>query len=142
MAINLIKSVNFGSGKGSLSGVGYRLYWTDGELSGSRITAGIGEIIVDSGIYSSSVHFSTDFSGSILWDTGEGTPVYATEDYNSIDEYIHFIHSIEGGKWQIDSSTNQMIFYKRDNSTEVARFDLYDSDGTASITDVFRRDRS
>jgi len=39
-----------------------------------------------------------------------------------------FIKDIEGGKWEIVGS--QMVFYKSDNITEVARFDLtYDDDG-------------
>ena len=39
---------------------------------------------------------------------------------------IDFIKSIEGGKWIIDETVNQMIFYKNDNSTEIARFNLLD----------------
>lgn len=39
-----------------------------------------------------------------------------------------FIKEIEGGKWEIVGS--QMVFYKSDNVTEIARFDLsYDVDG-------------
>jgi hypothetical protein len=39
-----------------------------------------------------------------------------------------FIKNIEGGKWEISGS--QMIFYKEDNVTEIARFDItYDVDG-------------
>lgn len=42
-----------------------------------------------------------------------------------------FIKDIEGGKWEIiPGVTPQMVFYKLDNSTEVARFDItYDVDG-------------
>lgn len=39
-----------------------------------------------------------------------------------------FVKDIEGGKWEI--SGGQMIFYKADNVTEVARFDItYDAEG-------------
>lgn len=39
-----------------------------------------------------------------------------------------FIKHIEGGKWEIVGS--QMVFYKADNVTEIARFDLsYDGSG-------------
>lgn len=42
--------------------------------------------------------------------------------------YLDFIKEIEGGKWEI--SGGQMVFYKDDNITEIARFDLtYDGDG-------------
>ena len=142
MSITLTKSVNFGSGNGSLATVGYRLLDTKGTLSGSRITAGVGEILAGSGIYSASVYFATSFSGSILWDTGASSPEYATEEYHSVEEQISFIKSIEGGRWKIDTSTNQMIFYKDDNTTKVATFDLKDSDGSASSSSVFERVRS
>ena len=142
MSITLTKSVNFGSGNGSLATVGYRLLDTKGTLSGSRITAGVGEILAGSGIYSASVYFATNFSGSILWDTGASSPEYATEEYHSVEEQISFIKSIEGGRWKIDTSTNQMIFYKDDNTTKVATFDLKDSDGSASSSSVFERVRS
>jgi len=39
-----------------------------------------------------------------------------------------FIKDIEGGRWKRDGT--QMIFYKADNVTEVARFDLKKFDGT------------
>lgn len=50
---------------------------------------------------------------------------------------IDFLRSIEGGRWQIAGT--QMIFYAPDNSTEVARFDLYDS--TGSLTSVAPTER-
>jgi len=42
-----------------------------------------------------------------------------------------FIKDIEGGKWEIiPGLTPQMVFYKADNITEIARFDIsYDDDG-------------
>ena len=45
--------------------------------------------------------------------------------------FTEFIKEIEGGKWQIvPGSPTQMVFYKDDNVTEVARFDIaYDDDG-------------
>ena len=142
MAITLVKNVNFGSGLGSLTTVGYRIFWLDGTLSGSRTTSDVGEIFADTGIYSSSIYFSTDFSGSILWDTGGSSPTYATEEYNPQPEQIEFIRNIEGGRWKIDTSSNKMTFYKEDNSTAVATFDLKDSDGSASSTSVFERVRN
>jgi hypothetical protein len=49
-----------------------------------------------------------------------------------------FIHT---GRWQIDENTNQMIFYEDDNVTEIARYDLKDRNGSASITEIFERTR-
>jgi hypothetical protein len=40
---------------------------------------------------------------------------------------VEFIKAIEGGRWKLDGS--QMVFYDDDNTTEIARFDLYRSDG-------------
>jgi hypothetical protein len=52
---------------------------------------------------------------------------------------IDFLRNIEGGRWKIEN--NQMVFYAEDNTTEVARFNLYDTTGQPSSTDVFERTR-
>jgi len=52
---------------------------------------------------------------------------------------IAFIKNIEGGRWKIVD--NQMIFYKSDNETEVARFNLYDKQGNLSEENIFERQR-
>lgn len=52
---------------------------------------------------------------------------------------IAFIKSIEGGRWKIEN--NRMKFYKDDNITLVAEFDLFDSSGTPSESSVFERVR-
>ena len=153
MAIDLTKTVNFGKGKAGLSTVGYTVRNSSGVVSGSRITSGVGEIAASTGIYSASIHFATSFKGSILWDTGEGTSAYAVEEYSPqldsitstltlVSSSVDFIKDIEGGMWQIDKTNNQMIFYKSDNTTEVARFSLFDSDDNASVDAVFKRTRS
>ena len=141
MPILLVKNVNFGAGKTGLSSVGYRLFDSVGTLSGSRITSGVGEIFTGTGIYSASIYFSSNFSGSILWDTGESTPVYATEEYNPQPEQIEFIKSIEGGRWKLNSSDKTMTFYKDDNQTVVATFGMSGSDGSPSVENVFERRR-
>lgn len=53
---------------------------------------------------------------------------------------ITFLKDIEGGRWKIES--NQMIFYKSDNETEVARFNLLDADGSPTMTDILERERT
>lgn len=50
---------------------------------------------------------------------------------------VSFIKDIEGGKWEI--TNNQMIFYKEDNVTEIARFNLYNENGVLSNTNIFSR---
>jgi hypothetical protein len=56
---------------------------------------------------------------------------------------VEFIKQIEGGRWKIDETANQMIFYEDDNATEVARFNLLDSGGapTGTPSDAYERTR-
>ena len=141
MPIVLVKNVNFGAGQTGLSTVGYRLFDAAGSLSGSRTTSGVGEMLSNTGIYSASIHFSTNFSGSILWDTGASSPSYATEEYNPQPEQIAFIKSMEAGRWKLNSTDKTMTFYKDDNSTIIAKFGMSGSTGTPAITDIFERNR-
>lgn len=141
MAITLLKSVNFGPGKKGLDTVGFTLINSSGVVAVARSTTGVHEVGTNTGIYAAPITFN-NFVGSILWDTGGGSPVYATEEYNALEENVEFVKDIEGGRWTIDSDTNQMIFYKSDNTTEVARFNLQGSDGNANSTDVFTRRRA
>lgn len=55
---------------------------------------------------------------------------------------VEFIKDIEGGRWKVDTSSNQMIFFKNDNSTEVARFNLFDSGSNPTSECVFERVRT
>lgn len=65
---------------------------------------------------------------------------YALGQINDIDN-LAFLQDIEGGRWKIDAAAKQMVFYKSDNVTEVARFDLFDQDGVPASVDVFERVR-
>jgi len=62
-----------------------------------------------------------------------------TDKITTMETLLTFIGDIEGGRWRIEN--NQMIFYKADNITEVARFNLYDEDGQPAAIDVFQRRR-
>lgn len=59
----------------------------------------------------------------------------------SFGELLAFLSDTEGGRWKIDTSANQMIFYKSDNSTEIMRFNLYDKYGQPASENVFERQR-
>lgn len=59
---------------------------------------------------------------------------------DSFGDLVAFIRNIEGGRWRITG--NQMVFYKADNVTEVARFNLKSSSGTPTMTNVFERTRA
>ncbi len=113
----------------------------DGVVTSPRSTTGVHEVGSSTGIYAAQVTFATQFSGSILWDTGVTPTAYAAEQYNPTAENVEFIKDIEGGRWVIDSASNQMVFYKSDNVTEVATFGLSGSSGLPTVDQVFRRNR-
>ena len=56
--------------------------------------------------------------------------------------FMNFMYGMEGGRWKIDTTLNQMVFYKSDNTTEIARFNLYDKGGSAANDDVYERKRT
>ncbi len=73
-------SVNFGSRKGSLSTVAYTLYNKTKSVIQNRTTTGVTELIGGTGLYQLLVELPAAFVGSIVWDTGEATKLYAIED--------------------------------------------------------------
>ena len=60
----------------------------------------------------------------------------AVQDVKSDTELIS---AIENGRWLIKN--NQQVFYKPDNVTEIARFNLFDIGGNPSETNVYERVR-
>jgi len=62
-----------------------------------------------------------------------------TNDLRDIEERLTFLKDIEGGRWKIEG--NQMIFYKSDNVTEVARFNLFNEGGVAAMKNLYERKR-
>lgn len=152
MSIQLIKNVNFGKQKAYLTGqIGYTVLDQIGTIVTPRTTSGIYELSLGCGIYAAMITFPDDFRGTLLWDSGETSPVYASEQFNIeennpvVDENnvilnqivgtlsttstnLQFLVDMEGGRWRITAG-NQMVFYKADNITEVARFNLFDING-------------
>lgn len=167
MSLQQLRNVSFGKSKANASGssgVGYTILDQTGTTIVSRTTTGVYQLTSGSGLYAAYVTFPDNFHGQLLWDTGTAftETYYATEQYNAEEnnpliDAIHsnvgiitgtlnvlasdveFIKHIEGGRWRIVS--DQMIFYKSDNVTEVARFDLYDQFGLPSSETVFERRR-
>lgn len=137
MSISLVKNVNFGQSKKGLATVGYTLINTVGGVALPRTTVGVYEVGTLTGIYAALIAFPSGFKGSILWDTGGVSPVYATEDYSPLEEQAQFSYDISGGRWRIIN--NQMVFFKSDNSTEIARFNLLDDTGAPTMDSVFER---
>lgn len=139
--LSMFKAANLGTSQtGQASNVYFRLIWADGSTYLTRRNTGVYELASGTGTYGTSFNVSTDFSGSILWDV-DGTSVYAMEEIESAVD-IRFTRFMTTGRWMIDENTNQMIFYKDDNTTEIARFNLKDSAGNAAVDAVFERLRS
>ncbi len=151
MALSQLKTTNLGKSRSGLATVGYTLYNTDGSVNQVRTTSNVYEVVAGSGMYACYVSFPDGFHGSITWDSGEGaSTVYALEQYNveendpkvgSIYTDVQFIKSIEGGRWKINTATNQMIFYGEDNATIVATFNLYDQNGSPTSSSPYERTR-
>lgn len=160
MSLDQLRNANFGKTKSNLtgsSGVGYTLYNNDGSINSARTTTGVYQTVSGSGIYNAYISFPDSFRGHIFWDTGESIDniAYATEQYNYeennpktdqiytelllVSGSVDFIKQIEGGRWKIDS--NKMYFYKDDNTTLIATFDLFDQYGTPTDSDVMERQR-
>jgi hypothetical protein len=69
-----------GSSQTALVGtIGVALLNPDGTVHTARATAGIYEI--GGGCYGKNISFPDNWAGSLKWDTGGGSPVYACEEY-------------------------------------------------------------
>jgi len=106
-----------------------------------------GWIILDSTITAGSI---TIIGTGTVENNSTGTAVVNTDHLvnpenvaNSVwsDPKALLLYDMEGGRWKIDTTTNQMIFYKADNITEVARFNLFDSSGAPASENVYERRR-
>lgn len=65
--------------------------------------------------------------------------VWSTSTATNLLSDVEFIRDVEGGRWYINN--NQLILFKEDNITEIARFNLYDKDSNPADTNVFERVR-
>jgi hypothetical protein len=82
MSYQRFKTAAFGSAHASLATVGYALYNADGSLNTARTTGGVAERPAGSGTYAAVVTFPASFQGELRWDSGETTPVFASEEIN------------------------------------------------------------
>ena len=72
---------DFGPRYTGLATVGYTL------PGGSRTTSGVSELAAGTGIYGASITHADTISGAMMWDTGGGSPVYASEEINTLAGY-------------------------------------------------------
>lgn len=81
MSLTLPKTCSMGGSKTGLVGtIGVTLLDPDGTTHTARATAGIYEI--GGGCYGKEITFEDNWKGVLLWDTGGGSPVYASEEYH------------------------------------------------------------
>ena len=83
MTIIIPHSVAFGGSKTGLTEVGITLLNPDGSVHTARDTANIFEM--GGGGYAKNITFPDNWKGIIKWDSGEGSPLYAYEDYNYLE---------------------------------------------------------
>jgi len=70
-------------------------------------------------------------------DMAAGVITSAYADLTQIKIDVALIRDFTAGRWKM--SNNQMVFYKEDNLTEIARFSLLDDGGNPSMESVFER---
>ena len=135
--MKVLQTANLGSSLGGISGsIRYALYNTLGTEVESATITGVYELGSSTGLYGVELDLSTQFSGSIVWSVNGNTSVFATEEVKIDQKMTRYIHT---GRWQVDESTNEMIFFQDDNVTEIARYSLHDRSGASSITELFER---
>jgi hypothetical protein len=106
--------------------------------SSNATTASIDYQQVSSAVWDADVSFysNTNTFGNSITTISSSISVMS-DAVTAISQQINEIKDIQYGRWKIEN--NQMIFYKEDNITEVARFDLYDSSGVPTMDAVFER---
>ena len=135
--MKVLQTANLGRSQGGSSGsIRYTVYDTLGAESISTTNTGVYEIGNSTGIYGVELNLSTQFSGSILWSVNGNSTIYASEEIRIDQKMARYIHT---GRWEIEESNKQMVFYQDDNTTEIARFDLFDRNGVKSIDELFER---
>ena len=135
--MKVLQTANLGKGYSGISGsIRYQLFDTLGTNVLSARNTGVYELGTSTGLYGVQLNLSTQFSGSIVWSVNGNSNVYATEEVKIDQKMARYIHT---GRWQVDEKTNQMIFFQDDNTTEIARYALFDRNGNSSIQELFER---
>lgn len=164
MPLTLLQDVNFGRNRTNVtgsSGVGYAVLDAAGSTVTPRTTSGVYQPVP--GIYAAQVVYPDNFHGQIVWDCPALTASngfilsqsFATEQYNveandpriadtwqmvnTITGSIQGLRDVAFGRWKIDKLANTMTFYREDNVTVVATFNLFDDNGAPTFDGAFER---
>lgn len=146
------------AGEIAFEGMDHADSWVDVNMAGGKVTldadntlgtyriSGIAELVDNSGagctVIDNRGSLDTDMQ-TVATDTGSLVTDMQTvvDDVAEIKIDADFVAKMTEGRWLINRSTNQIIFYEADNATEVARFDLRDADGNPTFDQVFERRR-
>jgi hypothetical protein len=167
MTLTLLQTANFGSGRANITGslgVGYTVLDVDGNVVTARTTLNVSQSSPGSGNYFADVTYPTNFNGQIVWDCPQVTsslgavlgPAYACEQQNfqandpsagaayallsgTLVSQVQGLYDVAFGRWKINKLANQMVFYRADNVTVVATFNLLDDFGNPTFDGVFER---
>ena len=82
MAKQRLSTVNFGLTKGGLATVGYTLYNTNSTVYAARSTSGVNEFGTSTGVYGALITIPDDRAVMVMWDTGDASVRYGSEDNN------------------------------------------------------------
>ena len=83
--------------------------------------------------------FLTDTKDIIVNQETVAEAVWSDTLATALIDNVEFIKDVEGGRWKI--LNNQLIFYKEDNVTEIAKFNLFDKLTAPTDVDVYERVR-
>ncbi len=108
-------------------------------VAGTIVLRGVGLLVSDSSGPNCTVKTLGLLNREFIADAVLDESLVEHTTSGSLGEALAFLKSIEGGRWKIEN--NQMIFYDEDNTTEIARFNLYDSAGQPATQNVFERRR-
>jgi len=135
--LKVLQTANLGKGYADrTSDIRYSIYDTLGSETTSATNSGVYQLGTSTGLYGVELNLNNRFSGSIVWSIDGNTNVYATEEVKIDQKMARYIHT---GRWLVDENTNEMVFYQDDNSTEIARYALFDRNGVSSIDELFER---
>jgi hypothetical protein len=104
-------------------------------------TSGVVEL--GNGYYGVAISLSSSSVGYIEWKcekSGE-TDIYLVEEFICVEDYIAKISNIlkiETGRWRITANT--LVFYDTNETTPLYTFNLKDSSGNPTETNVYERD--
>jgi len=127
------------------AGINRIVYQSAGLVAGLTVTAYIWDEALtksslqtftelESGGYYLDYNFATAQTYMGIFYEGGTAKLITSIRVGSVNTDIDFIKYMIGGRWKIVN--HQLIHYKEDNTTEVARFNLFGRYGTPDDTDV------